>query len=142
LSFCNNKIDFIGSAIGHSVFRIVFLLAAGPFKSFFKRSNRNPQNGSASVACVKLIHFHDSAGLAQIHKYVQNEFTSTSYGHHLKSGADQIGKIGLNKPLLEPKCQQISNTSQTSQYKDDPGSQNISYNRVQNVNQLKIALAG
>ena len=57
-------------------------------------------------------------------------------GYNLKPCADQIRKIGLNKAVLEPEREQIGNTSQAGQYKDDPGSKNIPDNWVQNVNQL------
>lgn len=70
---------------------------------------------------------------------MQNELETASNGYNLKPGANEVGEIGLNKTILKPECKKISNTSQAGQYKDDPGSENIPDNSVQDINQVKFS---
>ncbi|MGG7665228.1 hypothetical protein [Dyadobacter sp. BHUBP1] len=70
---------------------------------------------------------------------MQNELETASNGYNLKPGADKVGEIGLNKTILKPECKKIGNASQAGQYKDDPGSENIPDNSVQDINQVKFS---
>ncbi|WP_218147732.1 hypothetical protein [Dyadobacter sp. SG02] len=62
---------------------------------------------------------------------MQNQLETACNRHNLKTCADQIGEIRLNKAILKPERKQVGDTSQSGQYKDDSGSKTIPDNRVQ-----------